>query len=695
MSKKTVFAFLLAFSVCCMAFADFTVLNPVSGVWANRQTLLLSMPEDEEAYYSVNGADPLVSGFAYDAPVTLDITGDVEIRIASINSEGKTFYKTVSYTVIEKKASEKEQNFFNSFMAMPVYEYIPGQVIDIPGTLKYSIDSGGQLVFSAARSLSLAENCSLACYVPVIFSDGQNFWRGILHFMPKTGSLAKRYVPFSVEDWTKVSFNDKNFIYCVDDGWWQRSGEVVELDRSVWHIIRWQPVEFNSVNPIQSFELPPKPELYTKKNPDGSQVYSLEGDAWQLAFDSSNKNFADGLFPEICIDALPGQEISGKLYLDVYIENVYQGKTFVSYRIDRKPPRSPAVTASASGFWVRKPLDLKISAEKNEKVFYAESYPLAVEPAFSAPPPDADFFVKAAPGDFKELSDSVIHLSADEERALYRKVYVYSQDSDGNRSEIVEYGVVIDPCNYYFDADSKDNLADGTKMHPFKSFDSLEFGNSLPRYVNLHVRGSVKLPARQIVLPVNCKITGYDDALLEFIPGTSFRVITSSLEITNCLINKNSVSAKEQKNLFVLENSTLSLAGCEVISMFEDSGSIIQAENSSVMLQNCGLISQAKDYAAVISASRSDINVKNSRASAIAQTAVAFSLNGGKFVLRSSACKSVGTIGRIAELMGSKCIITANTFTAELSSPRNSGAVWKDGAVETIEEDSNVIRGFL
>ena len=70
--------------------------------------------------------------------------------------------------------------------------------------------------------------------------------------MPKTGSLAKRYVPFSVEDWTKVSFNDKNFIYCVDDGWWQRSGEVVELDRSVWHIIRWQPVEFNSVNPIQA-----------------------------------------------------------------------------------------------------------------------------------------------------------------------------------------------------------------------------------------------------------------------------------------------------------------------------------------------------------------------------------------------------------------------------------------------------------
>ena len=238
MRKKTVISYLLAFSVFFSAFADFTVLSPVPGVWANRQTLQILLPEGEEAYYSVNGADPLVSGFAYDSPVIIDLTGDVEIRISSIGNDGKKTESTVSYSVVERSLSDSESDtFLKDFLSVPVYEYIPGKKISVPSSLKIAVGNG-EPVFSTAKELSLSEDCSLESYVPIVFSDGKSFWRGMIHSLPSAGTIARSSVPFEIDDWTHLTFKDKSYIYCVDDGWWQGSAESVELDRSVFHIIR-------------------------------------------------------------------------------------------------------------------------------------------------------------------------------------------------------------------------------------------------------------------------------------------------------------------------------------------------------------------------------------------------------------------------------------------------------------------------
>ena len=86
--KKCVCLIGLAALVFAAVSADVKIINPVKGVWANKQLLVLGLSEGENAYYSLNGSDPRESGFAYDGPVMLDVSGDVEVRIVAVDSRG-------------------------------------------------------------------------------------------------------------------------------------------------------------------------------------------------------------------------------------------------------------------------------------------------------------------------------------------------------------------------------------------------------------------------------------------------------------------------------------------------------------------------------------------------------------------------------------------------------------------------------
>ena len=131
-----------------------------------------------------------------------------------------------------------------------------------------------------------------------------------------------------------------------------------------------------------------------------------------------------------------------------------------------------------------------------------------------------------------------------------------------------------------------------------------------------------------------------------------------------------------------------------MISQFEDSGTIVNASNSVVLADNCGIINQSASYAAVVSSNLSKIRVRNSRISAIAETAVVFSSHDGEVELDSNSCKVIGSIGRIAEFIGTKCRLTLNSFIGEVDTSRNSTAIWKDGDVKIFVDKNNVTKGF-
>ena len=82
--KKCVCFIVLTALVFAAVSADVKIINLVKGVWANKQSLVLELSEGESAYYSLNGSDPRESGFAYDGPVALDVSGDVEDPLVDI-----------------------------------------------------------------------------------------------------------------------------------------------------------------------------------------------------------------------------------------------------------------------------------------------------------------------------------------------------------------------------------------------------------------------------------------------------------------------------------------------------------------------------------------------------------------------------------------------------------------------------------
>ncbi len=697
MKRIQTLTFMIAYLLAAVSlFAEVEVLNPVPGTWANRQVLVLAMPDGDDAFYSVNGADPLVSGFAYDGPVQIDVTGNVEIRIVAVTADGIKTEKSVSYTVTEPLQEKKDKTidaFLDMMSSDAVYCYKPGTVISIPASMQYAVGAG-EPIFLQGTDISYSQDSVLVRYIPLMLTDGNSIWRYVIYPAEPVGLCTQRDVPFRISNWTSVTFTDRKYIYSIDGKSWGPGTVPVSLDRSVSHEIRWQSIAYEPGNPVQSFLLPPKPELCKMKLENGEIRLSIAGDA-SYCIGSTGENIAPGLFQELTFDVFPGDSISGKLDLAFYSDNVYQGNLVADYDIDKRSPAAPVLLPSVKTLLSRMPVTVEIAAEKNAKLFYALSLPQnASEKSVAV------LHTTARTGDYKELTGTRLVLDADSEEAEYLEVAVYAQDAAGNKSSISEYGVVIDHCNYYFDAAAGTAGADGSREHPFTSLTDIPelfTVRNRSHFIRLYIRGKQSVPHGTTVLQADCEIKGTENAELVFSAEDSFILRAVSLDIDNCLITRSSAAtgpADQGIYLFVAENSVLDFNQCEVAATFGDNGIAISGSMSVISVSDSTVISQAGVYSAAFSLDNCRLKVLKSRISAIASTVVDFSMRNGYIELRSSDCKVAGRIGRAAELLGTNCILTDNTFSGELSGNSSVNPVWKDAAAVTIEDAGNKVNGF-
>ena len=140
--KKFLFTIFASFFLLAESFAlsKVDIISPSSGVWANKQPLVISTSENAEIFYSTSGTDPAVTGFAYDGPVLIDQTGPVDLRIVAIDDKSNKQEFRISYSVKEEFASEKEvSTFISSLSATPVIQYTSGDVIEMPSSVILSV----------------------------------------------------------------------------------------------------------------------------------------------------------------------------------------------------------------------------------------------------------------------------------------------------------------------------------------------------------------------------------------------------------------------------------------------------------------------------------------------------------------------------------------------------------------------------
>ncbi len=695
-------AVLFVFFVSAKLWAYDRVISPASGTWNNKQCLVIDNFDGAECFYSLSGSDPLTSGFVYDGPILIDETGQVKVRIAAVTDERTEEYE-IDYTVSDSNAGfspdSEEYNFVASFFDSPLVLYTAEDEIKIPSDFLYSLSDEKAPSFQG-KNLSLDSSNRLSRYVPCIVSNKNLRWRFIIFVAgSETGLLTRQTVPFSIEDWNTVRFNGEKLIWCIDDGMWSASTEPVYIDRDTEHVIKWQSIAYEEGNPVQSYVIPPKPSLITSSNSyntksvlfsiDGDMRYRMEIVSSGLAGQSKDN---EGLFTQLVFDVFEGENVNSKADFAIYCDGVYNGTLQTDFIIDKTPPSSPLFVPSVKGMVVRNSVDVSIRGQDGADIYYAVSNGFEI-----TSDTDESSYKNLQTGDYRLYDGRVITLACDEDVPLFYRITAYAKNKSDSISSISTYDVIIDANNYYVAENSNSTFCDGSKEHPYNDLDEVLSFVKNAKFARIYISGTVKFSQKDVLLNSNITLKSFNNGRLVLSPNSYICINDASVELEGLTVERENYSGRSSSagQMFIVENAVLTVNNCEIVGIFDDSGSVFTSSGSVISVENSGITVKADNYACCVSAIDSQLNVLNSRFSAVAYTAVNFSISGGTSEIKSSSCKVVSHLGRVAELTKSNIKLSLNSFSGEFDKKiKGLNPIWKDDDTLVLENSNNTIIGF-
>lgn len=671
---------------------------------------MINLEEGEEAFYSYssveNRNDPLNSGFVYDSPVLIDLTGNVILKVAVVSplNDGNIERYEIKYQVQGKQNPFDEGSSESAFVSRITRNAVVSvsSSLEIPSSLKYSFGDDNEKNYLPGKTLSLsAANC-LARLVPCSVTDGKSVWRFLVSVRARSSEnlVLNGDFPFKITDWKKLEFTGKNLIYQVDDEYWSASKKPFFVDRSVPHVLKWQSVAYKVGNPVQTFVLPPKPEL-EKFYDNRAAVFSLKNDDdYKIRIKKSGlgnenplKTENNFLYNQVVFDTFEGEEISGKAEFEVYLDGVLQGKISENYDVDKKPPLPPVFQASESGFYARKNVNLKISAENDAKIFYASSGAHSLSAGtYSENSPALE---KVALSEFKPYDFRNFLLRAGKKSAVFYKIAAYAVDSSGNKSPVSEYKLIIDKFNYFIDFSSLAENPDGSGGKPFNKLEQVLNVINSSDYSHFYVAGNFDFSSGETLIKSNCAFTGTGSkkSKITFAPDAFLTVQNASISFANVVIEKSFLGAENSDSRMIsLENSAADFDSCQIYGNFSDNGILINSSSSALNFASSSVSGKSSSYVCVVSALKSEVNAKNCNFSAVSESASVFSLSASSLNLESSSAKINCHLGRIIESEKSNLKMAENKFQATFDEKRpNQTAIFKDAKTLIIEDKENEI----
>ena len=678
--------------------AQIKVLSPVEGVWSNKQMLVIDDNDNGEYLYSLNGSDPELFGFAYDGPVLIDMTGDVELQIKKLGSRDSA---VIRFTVEPDPVyGEPYHEFISSFYESGMISYVSGTDLLIPKELMYSMGAS-PLAFMEGRTVSISEKSVLSRIIPctLVSPVTQKKWRFVIRTLPQTaGVFSRRDVPFYITDWNTITFTDENLIYKIDSEYWELPKESRTLDRSRGHMISWQSLSYEQGNPIEFFVLPPKPKINEQIDENGCILYSIDGDdSYTFSILSDSRGEYQELFTQIGADTFFGDSVSGKLKIGIFANSVYQGELETFYNINKKPPAAPEITSSEQSFYSRSQVKLELRSQPGTELYYSISDPYFIKSPANSYNPQSEIFNSVTSDFFVRAQDNLAEciLEPQNEGAVYYKVCCYAKNSLAT-SAVSEYSVIIDQYNYYYSEDANANTADGTALKPFATFKQCIDAINSGRNSCLYIKGALTVPKGQNVLLSNCSLKNAEDASLVFLEDASIVVKSASLEIENCLIKMDISSSPVQKKiipLFKLEKSVLTMSESQVAVSGGKNATLIEASSSNINIFDSIISVNALTYSSCISGVNSNLNLQTSSIYSSADTSVIISAKEGTMNIRSCTFKVTAKQGRIAEFFAARGRFENNLLKSELESKSAIKLVYQDEK-SSITEKNNDLYGF-
>lgn len=708
--KKKLFCFLVILSFVKLSnifsFSKENILSPISGQWSNLQALFINNPDSCEIYYSFTDSDPLISGFSYDGPIIIDKTGQVDLSIAVIDEDGKRQDFKINYIVNKMYPYEndtEEYYFVYNILQNPIVKFISGSTVVLPSTFKVSFDNE-LLPYMSSVSINNSKHNSLERYIPCTISDENNNFHFIIHTIPAENeesfsyAISQRIVPFEIENWTDFYFTGNNLIYQIDDEYWNISKEKIVLDRTKEHIVRWQSIDFKEGNPVSHVVLPIKPELSSLRNEDGSMSFFLNDDS-KFNLSSSKKlsllgNIENKFYNKVIIDIFDGDCINDNFNFAVYYENVYQGDLNFSLNLDKKPPISPKIISSVDSSYTRKKVKISFNQETENKIFYSISEPYECKNLTKKL--DDEEYNLVSVSEYLQYNNEEIILESKNKNSTFYKIMAYSLDSNNNKSEYLEYRVIVDEYNYYFmpskqNPDLKQDL--GTYENPFTEFKQVIKQINKNDFTKLNILEDVLIKNDTYEISSDCLINSFNNNIV-FDKDAILKINDSKVLIINSVIEKK-LNTKDSANFIFLNKSDFELNSSELVGKFKQNGILIDAKLSEIKINNSGLTVQGNTYSCIISANNSKIYCNDSRLTSIAPSCVNISLNGGFVDLNQNMFTVIGNMARNLEFFSSNINISNNQFIGNFPNDDNNRlSLWKDVESMILLDEGNLYKGF-
>jgi len=672
------------------------IISPVAGTWANPQSLIVDNEPGTEVFYSLNGEDPLVSGFAYDGPVLLEGSGKFKLTVISVSKEGTSLPKTIEYTV-ENKATPSYIKTPKDSPVIPMYK--DSSIVFPQSTAWFAGYSSSPIpeedIFQYGDKVALYSNCDIVNYIPLIIKENNSYYRYIL----KTGfSDSLRYsapVPtvngIEFYSWNYIRLSDgEKSLYSIDGSSWKETSTLIYVDRSVDHQIRWK--KANNSDTEKEFFIPAKPRLigvpekgFTNQN----VKLKLDSNDYQIGYNSPDGNL---LFTkEIAVDTVTGDCASISIDFDIYFQGIKQGSINPSFLIDRRNPAVPTFESSAVKNFSREDVEINILSDDN--VYYSISSPIFEPTGFASS--DVEQIQKTPDKSmFKMLDSHSLVLSSAKDAAVFYTVYAYSMDNSGNCSNISSYSVIIDSKNYYVNSSVQSSTSHlGTKYDPLPSINE---AITLVKSDNvcLYLDGSFVIE-KPVTIATNCTILGKENTRLYFSSNAQLSIENAKVLIENCTLEKQVPQTGDviQKNLLRIYNSEFIANNCEFVCYFDFSGNCITAKNSMVTLENSGLSIHASSYASAINAEDTLLNLYTVRISSSAKTAVGISASNNTCVVDNSEIIVIGSYTRACEFLSVVWNFQYSTLVSK-NAIQAKNAIWMDSYSTKNVDFKNKLTGF-
>ena len=323
------------------------------------------------------------------------------------------------------------------------------------------------------------------------------------------------------------------------------------------------------------------------------------------------------------------------------------------------------------------------------------SEPLTLDKSDLSYTADNPVFKNLPLGSWKKSKDNTfsIRWSQNGLNPVYYKVAAYSK-TDENKSSPIEFAVVIDQSNYYFDAAGEEEGANGTSAHPFTKFSQLAEALGKQRVVKLSVKGEMEIDKAYNV-SANFEVINGDDARLKFGPEGSLVIKASTFEISDCRITKSAENSKKSiVPLIKLENSVLTMKNCVIGAEFGRSGTVIDASNAIINISDTIASATAVSYVSFISGVKSRLSIKDTSISTNAETSVVNSANGGNITAQKNEFTVSGSNGRVAELFGLTALFKDNKFKANISNHASKTQPLYVNKATKLTDENNSVQGF-